>query len=143
VALDLNLCLNALHGGTGMAAKKRAGKRAEGDSTAGQIRTMLAEGKSAKEISEKLGTSTAYVYVVKSEMNKASGATKPRGKSAARAARSPRGPAASRASSLAELLSDPEQVQAARQLIEAQIKELEAQIASKKATLKILSAAGG
>lgn len=123
-----------------MAAKKRAGRKAEGDSTAGQIRALLADGKSAKEIAEQLGTSTAYVYVVKSEGNKKGGASQPRAKAAGKAGRAPRGAAV--ASSLAEMLSDPGQVQAARQLIEQQIRELEAQIASKRATLKILSAAG-
>jgi DNA-binding NarL/FixJ family response regulator len=124
-----------------MAARKKAGRRGEGDSTAGQIRALLAEGKSPKDIAEQLGTSTAYVYVVKSEGNKKAGGSKPRAKPAEKAVRAPRG--ASSASSLAEMLSDPGQVQAARQLIEQQIKELEAQIASKRATLKILSAAGG
>jgi hypothetical protein len=44
--------------------------------------------------------------------------------------------------SLIELLSDPNEVQAAKAAIEAEIKELEAKIASRKTTLKILNAAG-
>jgi hypothetical protein len=123
-----------------MAAKKRAGRKGDGESTAGQIRAMLAEGKSAKDIAEQLGTSTAYVYVVKSEGKKGGGAARPR---AARAGKAPRVARGASVTSLAEMLSDPAQVQAARQLIEQQIKQLEAEIASKKATLKILSAAGG
>ena len=44
--------------------------------------------------------------------------------------------------SLAELLSDPKEVSKARAAIEAEIRELEATIASRKNTLKILTAAG-
>jgi hypothetical protein len=46
------------------------------------------------------------------------------------------------ARSLADLLADPDEVSAARAAIEAEIKELEATIASRKNTLKILMAAG-
>jgi hypothetical protein len=44
--------------------------------------------------------------------------------------------------SLADLLSDPKEVARARAAIEAEIKELEATIQSRKNTLKILTAAG-
>jgi hypothetical protein len=57
-------------GGKKKRAGKKPGPKADGNSKAGQMRAMLAEGKSAKEIAEKLGTSTAYVYVVKSATNK-------------------------------------------------------------------------
>lgn len=137
-----------------MAAKKKssasAGERAEGKLTKSDYIRQF-PGLSPKELSERAAKDgydipPKIVSITRSQDKRKAGGT-PAGAGASRPAqRKPaaRNPASAEGAgrSLAELLSNPDEVSAAKQAISDEIKALESRIASLQKTLKILSAAG-
>jgi hypothetical protein len=134
-----------------MAAKKKSSaERAEGKLTKSDYIRQF-PGLSPRELSERAAKDgydipPKIVSITRSQDKRKAGAT-PAGAAKSRPAprkSAPRQPGSSVSggSSLAELLSNADEVSAAKQAVSDEIKALEARIASLHKTLKILSAAG-